>query len=61
MTEWRTVNLPKKFKEEIQDYAEENGYGSAKEFLIHVARKEMENQNTEEIVKKILREKDLIE
>lgn len=59
MTEWATVNLPKKLKEKIQKDKVENGtYASAKEFIVQATREKLEQQNglSEERVKEIIRE-----
>jgi len=61
MTEWRTVNIPKKFKEEIAEHIENTSYSSEKDFIIHATRRLMEEENTEEKVMEILRKEGLIE
>lgn len=61
MTEWRTVNIPKKFKEEIAEHIKDSSYSGEKEFMIHAARRLMEEENTEETVRKVLREENLID
>lgn len=61
MTDWRTVNIPKKFKDEISQHIEDTSFGSVKEFIIYSTRKEIEKQNTEDLIRKVLKEEELIE
>jgi len=61
MTEWSTVNVPKKFKNKIKKEAVENGdFSSVKEFMIYSARKELESKEFEKRVIKILEENELL-
>jgi len=60
MTEWRTVNIPKKFKEEVAEHIEDTSYSSEKDFIIHATRRLMEDETTEEKIREILREEGLI-
>ena len=60
MTDWSTVNIPKKFKEEIAEHVKDSSYSSEKDFIMYAARKVMEEETTEDIVRKILEKEDLI-
>jgi Arc/MetJ-type ribon-helix-helix transcriptional regulator len=64
MTEWRTVNINKELKEEIKKEKVENGdFTSAKDFIVHSARKELERSRDEiskEKIRQVLKEENLI-
>lgn len=60
MTEWRTVNIPKDFKEELAEHIENTSFKGVNEFIMYAARKEMQNKDIENFIRQILEEEDLI-
>lgn len=46
MAEYTTISLRKEFVADVESYIDEEPFGSAKEFLKHLAIREMEAEDT---------------
>jgi len=44
MSEYTTISLRKEFVEDVEDYIEDEPFGSVKEFIKHLALREMESE-----------------
>lgn len=56
MTEWSTINIPSKFKEELSEHIEGSTYSNVKEFILYAARKQMEEDEIDQKIEKKLQE-----